>query len=957
MPPGPATDQTVFLMDASAFIHRSFHALRRFATRRGEPTGAAFGFTNTVIRLLKDKSPRYLGVVYDSRGKTRRHLLYPEYKANRPPMDPDLASQIPAVKGIVEALGLYSLEQPGFEADDVIAAYARRFESEGHEVVIVSADKDFYQLLSGRVSMYDPDPARRSAMTLAGFAERFEGLSPAQFLDCQALMGDASDNIPGVPKVGEKTALKLIREYRSLDALYGSLERVTPPGLRDKLRQNEESARLSRRLALLGEDCPAEAPLAAFLPRPRDREALRKAFLALEFQRLLDELGPEPPAEAAPGAPGASAEGATGASAEGGPGASAVVGTVAEAGAEGGPAGGAAGAVVDYSAYVLVSGEDAWRELEGELRQAGHVAVDVETDSRFPSSCGVVGVSLATGINRAFYIPVGHSQDLFSPDVNQDREAALRRLAPYLTDPAKSLYGQNAKFDWLVLARFGLRLPPPAGDPMLAAYLADPDGRAGLDHLSLRYLNHAPRTYAETVGPGRKTFREVDPRAACEYSAEDADLTLRLAPLTLAALQGEPALTSLYREVELPLEDLLVSMEQAGIRVDPLALAAISEKLGETLAALQERIWEGAGTEFNVSSPKQVGEVLFGKLGLPAGKRTAKKTGWSTDSEVLSDLAAFHPVAGDILLHRETSKLKTTYADRLPLAVNPATGRIHTVFHQIFTATGRLSSSDPNLQNIPAKTEEGRRIRECFVADEGCLLISADYSQIELRVMAEFSGDGTLMEAFRQDADIHRETAAAVFGKSPAEVTPEERSRAKAINFGIIYGQGPFGLARALKIPQGAARDFIETYFRRFPGVKAFMERIQREAARSGEVRTLFGRRRILQGFSSGTRQARAEAERMAVNTPVQGTAADVIKIAMLRAGRRLAREAPEARLLLQVHDELIAEAPEAEAEKVTRILREEMTLAGSEPFFAGAPVLKVPLKVDSVASRTWTHA
>jgi DNA polymerase-1 len=550
---------------------------------------------------------------------------------------------------------------------------------------------------------------------------------------------------------------------------------------------------------------------------------------------------------------------------------------------------------------------------------------------------------------------------MLEPSPNQDRDETLARIGPNLKEQKKRLYAQNAKFDWLVLSRYGLDLPVPAGDPMLASYLADPDSRTGLDPLSLKYLNHAPRTFEETVGKSKKgsprTFRDVLPRAACEYSAEDADLTLRLAPLTFAALSGDSALTALYREMELPLEVLLASMERSGIKVDPVALGKISLELGKTLDALQAKIWEEAGEPFNLASPKQVGEVLFGRLGLPSGKRTAKKTGFSTDSQVLSELALLHPVAARMLLHRETAKLKTTYTDRLPEAINKGTGRIHTTFHQTFTATGRLSSTDPNLQNIPAKTEEGRRIRQCFTAGEGHVLISCDYSQIELRVMAEFSKDAALLEAFRQGADIHRETASGIFGKAPAEVTSEERSRAKAINFGIIYGQGAFGLAKALKIPQGAARDFIERYFRRFPGVKAFMDGIRKEAAGSGEVRTLFGRRRILQGFSSMARQARSEAERMAINTPVQGTAADVIKIAMLRAARRLASEAPEARLLLQVHDELIAEAPEGKADLVARVISEEMELAGSEPFWKGAPTLKVPLRVDSAISKTWTHA
>jgi DNA polymerase-1 len=542
---------------------------------------------------------------------------------------------------------------------------------------------------------------------------------------------------------------------------------------------------------------------------------------------------------------------------------------------------------------------------------------------------------------------------------NQDLGEALERLRPFLTDAGKSFYGQNAKFDWLILARHGLRPPPPSGDPMLASYLQDPDQRHDLDSLSLRRLGHRPIGFKELVDARKgMTFADVGLEKAVEYSGEDSDLALRLSLLLDGELKPEKALYSLYRRIELPVEDLLVSMEQEGIRVDVPLLKRISHELGEKLALLEKGIhaFPEVG-EVNLASPRQVGEALFTRLGLPPGRRTSKTKSPSTDSEVLAGLVGLHPAVQLILSHRELSKLKNTYADKLQTAVNPRTGRIHTSFNQTLAVTGRLSSSDPNLQNIPAKTEEGRRIREAFVAERGSVLISADYSQIELRVMAEFSRDKALLKAFADGGDVHRETAARVFGTSPEKVTADERRSAKAINFGIIYGQGPFGLSKALKITQGQARDFISLYFARFPGVKAFMEEAQKEARRWGKVTTLFGRRRFLPNIASKSHALRGEAERMAVNTPIQGTAADLIKIAMLRVDRAFRKAGLKARILLQVHDELIVEAPAHEADRAVSILREEMLLAGSEPFFEGARALKVPLKVDASVSERWSHA
>ncbi|MDR2460494.1 MAG: DNA polymerase I [Deltaproteobacteria bacterium] len=927
------TDKTIYLMDASAFTHRAFFALRRLSTAAGFPTGAAYGFTSSLLKLLKDKNPHYVGVIYDGGGKGRRYQIYPEYKANRPPMDENLAAQQAPIRNIVKAMGILGLEATGFEADDIIAAYTKAFSQEGHNIVIVSGDKDFYQLLAPNVSMYDPDSSKKSALNLESFTERFEGITPAQFLEMQALMGDTSDNIPGVPRIGEKKALVLIKAYGSLEGIYKNLDKITPPGLRENLSQNHDKAEISRELALLGATYKTEHNFEDFALGPMDKDALKEIFTKLEFKNLMREL------DIIPSLATTSASGKQS--------------LLGDNASDKEP-----GAIVERDKYLTVDSEENWKLLESALQKAHKIAVDLETDSLSPSTCNIVGISLATEPNLAFYIPIGHG-GLFTSaqDQNQDIAITLKRLAPYLTDKDKFLYGQNAKFDWHILDRFSLTLEAPKGDPRLASYLLNPDAKHNLDALSEVYLKHTTISFKEVAG-SKKNFADVTISEATKYSGEDADLTLRLAGILEEKLKNtSQKLEDLYHKVELPLEGLLVKMERAGVLVNPKKLKTISKNLSLTLASLAEKIYEDAGEEFNISSPKQVSRILFEVKKLPVGKKTAKKTGYSTDNEVLSELALTYPIASYLLTYRETEKLKTTYADKLPLSINKSDGRIHTTFNQAQTATGRLSSSDPNLQNIPAKTEEGRRIREAFEAQSGYELISADYSQIELRVMAEFSKDPSLLAAFQNDEDIHRETAAQVFGLAPDQVGPDERRKAKAINFGVIYGQGPFGLAKVLKISQGAARDFIDLYFKRFPGVKDFMEETKKKAVKTGYVETLYGRRRYLEGIRSSNHQIRTEAERMAINTPVQGTAADIIKVAMLRVAARLAAEYPKARLILQVHDELIVECPKEDKEALMEILSKEMVAAGTEAFYKGAPILEVPLKVDSVASPNWTHA
>jgi DNA polymerase-1 len=902
----------IYLMDASAFIHRAFHAVRNLSTRGGRPTGAVYGFAGTLLKLLRDQAPEALAVIFDSPEHGRRHEIYPAYKANRGPLDEDLKRQLPDTRRLVEALGLFSLERPGFEADDLIAAAARTFTAQGLEVVIVSSDKDFYQLLSEGVSMYDPDPKKDSALTLAAFQERF-GLNPAAFLDMQALMGDSSDNIPGVPTVGEKTALKLISRFGTLDSLYARLEEVTPEKLRATLTAHREAAYLSRELASLGQGAIVDFEVQDLRPRPPDQNLLAALFAELEFTRLSRELPavysasqPEIRPQATP---------------------------------------------VTYDGYVLVDGPDGWKTLESALAGARALAVDLETDSLSPSRASLVGLSLCAEPGRAFYIPVGHRT---LGAANQSR--ALERIGPWLTASTLPKIGQNAKFDWLVLARHGLELPPPSDDPMLASYLLDPEARHGLDYLSRRHLGHAPIAYKDLLPDPKKKFSDLSPEEARDYAAEDADLTFRLAGLLRASLNENQALAALYEEVELPLEALLANMEGAGILLDVQALERLSRELGGQLKVMEEKIFNLAGRAFNIASPRQLAEVLFKEQGLTPLKKTAKKTGFSTDDEVLSELALTHPLPRAIREWRSLDKLKSTYTDKLPRTVNPATGRVHTSYNQTQTATGRLSSSEPNLQNIPVRGEEGRRLREAFIAPPGFQLISADYSQIELRILAHFSGDEALIGAFSRDEDIHAQTAAEIFGLPAAEITADLRREAKTINFGVVYGQGAFALGKQLGRPQAQARDFIERYFQRFPGVRRYMEETRAAARDAGQVSTWFGRLRRLSGFSGGY-QARQEAERMAINTPIQGTAADLIKMAMLAVAGRLKAEHPRARLLLQVHDELVVEAPEAEVQAVSELLKTEMAGVAAAPPLTGARPLTVPLKVEVGAGPNWAAA
>ncbi|MDR2826812.1 MAG: DNA polymerase I [Candidatus Adiutrix intracellularis] len=905
----------IFLVDASAFIHRAFHAIRNLATHDGRPTGAIYGFIGTLLKLLKDKKPEALAVVFDSSVHGRRYEIYPNYKANRGPMDEDLKTQQKSIRQIVASLGLYALEKPGFEADDLIASATRKFVDIGLEVVIVSSDKDFYQLLSELVSMYDPDPRKNSALTLKEFRQRF-GLEPRAFLDIQALMGDSSDNIPGVPKVGEKTALKLIAQYGSLDNLYSRLSEVTPNKLRETLSAHRASAYLSHQLASLGQDITLDLTLEDLKPTQPDRARLTTLFTNLEFTRLLNDpilesvnlLGHGDLLRQSP---------------------------------------------VTYERYVLVNNPEAWGKLDRALAKTKILSINLETDNPNPNRARLMGLSLCVEPELSFYIPINH-QTLDAG--NQSWEIISGKIGPYLSDPNLPKIAQNAKFNWLILARHGLFLPAPIDDPMLASYLLDPESRHGLGYLSRNLLGHTPISFKEVVPNSKKNFSDLTPEAALNYAAENADVALRLSGILRNRLKDIPTLSTLYEEVELPLEALLVRMEIAGVLINAEALGRLSHELGGQLKIIEEKIFNLTGHPFNIASPKQLAEVLFKEQGLTPLKKTAKKTNFSTNDTILAELALLHPLPKEIREWRGLDKLKSTYTDKLPREINPKTGRIHTSYNQTQTATGRLSSSEPNLQNIPLRDGEGRRIREAFIASPGFSLVAADYSQIELRILAHFSQDEALLRSFERDEDIHTQTAAEIFGLDSAEVTPALRREAKTINFGIVYGQGAFALSKQLGIHQAKARDFINRYFARFPGVKRYMEETCKQARSTGQITTWFGRPRFLKGIT-GSYQSQQEAERIAINTPIQGTAADIIKMAMLAVDRRLRCEYPEARLIMQVHDELVLEVPTSQIPAISELLKTEMAGVAATPPISHARALTTPLKVDVGAGPTWAAA
>lgn len=892
------SDKQIFLVDGQSYIYRAFYAVRDLTNSQSFPTNAIFGFVNMLQRIRYDYTPHYLAVIFDAKGKNFRHDLYPKYKARRLVMPETLRPQIPRIKEVVRAYQIPTIELEGYEADDILATLATRWEQQGAEVVIVSGDKDLMQLVSDHISMLDTMKDERIGVEQVKV--KF-GVEPARVVDVQGLMGDATDDIPGVPGIGEKTAIKLICEWHNLENLLAHADEIAGK-VGEKIREHAELARVSKVLATLRRDVPLDIELDDLTSKEPDKTQLKALFREFEFRRLLAEIddpwdAPDDPTQAP-----------------------------ARAG--------------DYE---TVRTRKQLEQAVQAIRTAKTFCLDTETTSLDPLAAELVGVSLATEEGKAWYIPVGHRSDDADPQL--PCEHVLNTLRSLVEDASLSMLGQNTKYDIMVLDKYDVRPKNLAGDTMLASYLLDPSKRHNLNDLAWEHLQYRMMTYEEVTENKKKSFADVSVANATRYSGEDADITLRLAHRLFPRIEAE-GMNMLFGEVEVPLAAVLARMELTGMRIDQALLARLSQEFGVQRKALEKEIYELAGEEFNIGSPQQLQTILFDKLGLPRGKKT--KTGSSTDSSVLEALAEKYPLPAKILAYRGFTKLQSTYVDALPKLLHPKTGRIHTSFNQTVTATGRLSSSNPNLQNIPIRSEEGRRIRAAFVPDPGYVLLSADYSQIELRLLAHLSQDPLLIESFQKGQDVHAHTASELFQASIDNVSADQRREAKTINFGIIYGMGAQRLARSLAIPFKTAQEYITQYFARYAGIKAYMDGVLVEARAKGYVTTLLGRRRYFQDLQSKNTQLAAAAERMAINTPIQGTAADLIKMAMVAIDRRLEQERFPARMLLQVHDELLFEVQEEKVTQVTEIVREIME---------GIMPLRVPLKVDIGVGANWADA
>ncbi|MBV1835108.1 DNA polymerase I [Novacetimonas pomaceti] len=919
----------LILVDGSGFIFRAFHALPPMTSPDGTPVNAVFGFTNMLARLLREHAGTHLAVIFDAGRHTFRNDLYDQYKAHRPEPPEDLRPQFALVRDATAAFSVPAIEEAGWEADDLIAAYARQATDAGGTCTIISSDKDLMQLVRPGVQMMDP--IKQKPIGEAEVMAKF-GVAPAHVAEVQALIGDPVDNVPGVPGIGPKTAAALMAEYGSLDAILDAAQGMKPSKRRDNLIAHADMARLSHTLVTLREDAPCPVPLAELACCDVDEARLGPWLEEMGFRSLLQRIGMK--AAATPRRPTPPLPGA---------------GTAATP-AEQAPA----MAVPDaaYGPYETVSDVDALRAWVAEARAAGVCAVDTETDGLDPLRAGLVGISLATGPGRACYIPLAHEGDLMdSASVAQmDVGVALECLSDLLVDPSVLKVFQNAKFDLEVLVRAGAPQPTPIDDTMLISY-AQFAGKhtQGMDELSRLYLDHAPIPYDEVTGTGRNRvpFARVDIARATAYAAEDADVTLRLWQVLRPQLRPNHAL-ALYEELERPLVGILADMEREGIAVDADDLRAISVEFAGRMSTIEARIHALAGREFNVGSPKQLGEILFDEMGIAGGKRM-KSGAWGTDSSVLQDLAdKGHDLPAEVLAWRQLAKLKSTYADALVNQVDPATGRVHTSFQMAVTTTGRLSSNDPNLQNIPVRTEEGGRIRRAFIAPPGRLLLSADYSQIELRLLAHVADIPALKEAFALGQDIHARTASEVFGIPIEGMDPLTRRRAKAINFGIIYGISAFGLGRQLGIPPGEARGYIDAYFARYPGIRDYMERMREQARAHGYVVTPFGRRCWVPEIGGRNAARRNYAERQAINAPLQGGAADIIKRAMVRIPHEMREAGLDGRMLLQVHDELLFEVRHEEADRLAALVKQVMESAAT---------LSVPLVVETGTGTNWADA
>ena len=956
----------LFLLDGLALAYRSHFAFvrRPLVTSRGEHTSALFAFANMVIQLRQVEAPDYWVLAWDAEGPTLREQEYAAYKATRKPMPEELAAQLPHLKELAAALGLPLVEAPGYEADDVMATLARRGRQDGMEVVLVTNDKDLQQLVRPGVKVLAPRGKGDEDVWMDEAAvEARWGVQPHQLADVLALMGDASDNVPGVPGVGDKTAIRLIARFGSLDGVYANLGQVERESLRRKLAAHREAAYFSRRLVTVNDTLELDLRWEALAVRPPDAAALAALGERFELRRLrgwAEEIrrgsaawaGAGGTAAASPAVPAAASPTVAAAVLPVVPAAAARAEEPAPSWQRSGeplppPVQGAlvweVGEPVGPSAYGppvrVIDTEAALAGLIDELAAAAHgFCLDTETTSEEPMRARLVGIGVTVG-GRPAYLPVGHREGR-----NLPLAVVRERLGPLLADARRPKLGQNLKYDVIVLERAGLPVAGVDFDTMVAAYLLDPEGAHGLDHLSRVHLGVEKIPTSALLGRGHRarTMDELPVAQVAAYCGEDVHCTWLLAERFAPELEAREQLR-LFREVEMPLVSVLTDMELEGVRVDTALLAVMSGELEREMARLEGLIHAAAGGPFNVNSGPQLGQVLFQRLGLPARKHT--KTGFSTDADVLEELAPLHELPRLVLLYRQVAKLKSTYVDALPALVHPETGRVHTEFHQTVAATGRLSSSNPGLQNIPMRTPLGREVRKAFVARPGWKLVGADYSQIELRIMAHLSGDAALTAAFRQGEDVHARTAQQVFALADRAPTPEERARAKVVNFGIMYGMGARALSVQLGMPLAQAAAFIREYFRVHAGVKAYLERTLEEARGRGYVTTLLGRRRYLPQLASPSPRARANAERAAINTPLQGSAADLIKVAMVRIHEGLAADGLASRLILQVHDELLFECPPGEVEAVAERVRREMV---------GAVQMAVPLEVGVGVGERW---
>jgi len=900
--PEEPDERRVLLFDGHSLAYRAYYAIRDLTTRSGTPVNAVFGFWRAVLRTLRAYPSAFAAVAFDAGGVTFRHEAFAEYKANRKPIPEDLATQIPLIERLLGALGIRVLCEAGVEADDVLASLARSAAAAGLRCLIVTSDKDMAQLVDERISLLRPTGRGSSTdhevLGPEGVRERY-GVPPERIVDLLALVGDASDNVPGVPAVGEKTAVKLLAEFGSLDAVLSGAEGVKNPRIRENLTAFADAARLARRLITLRSDLPIGEASDVCRVGPIDPGALSSFFSEVEFRSAAEELD----LDVAPASPITPAE------------------------------------PVDYR---TILDEDALRGVVESLRAADGFALDLETTGLDPMKAQIVGIAVSPCPYVGYYIPVAH--DALGAPKQLPLDDVLDALRPLIEEDRPGILGQNLKYDVAVLARYGIRPRGIRFDTMIASHLAHPDERRhNLERIAESYLGHRMTTYEEVAGKDG-SFASVPVDVATEYSAEDAEIVQRLhGPLARAL--DEVGARSLFDDVEIPLVSVLARMERNGVLVDPRILAEQGDELRKELLIVESDLEDLAGGPFNPNSPKQVAEVLFERLRLPVIDRT--KTGPSTSARVLSELAVHHPLPGKLMVHRELKKLLTTYIDQLPKAVNEETGRIHTSFHQTATATGRLSSSDPNLQNIPTRTEVGGRIRRAFIAPTGSVLVSADYSQIELRLLAHFSEDEYLIDAFASGADLHRLTASYVFGVSEDSVTEGQRTAAKRINFGILYGISPYGLARDLGTTQSEAKRFIDRFFGAYPESKKAIDRMVEQATERGYAETILGRRRPLPNLKSSNVARRNFDRRNAVNTPIQGSAADLIKLAMLRVDRAIEAGVLPAKMLLQIHDELIFEVPGDVYDDAIPTIVESMV---------DVLPLRIPLEVKTAVGSDWSE-